>query len=130
MKLTTNEDPSVSKISEPIVMKIKKLWIKASIPCVSDNKIRRMISDYHSKYRNILKSRKKDNAKFKNECSEFKSHAYKILFDISSCKCRSFLVCSCARDRKISEKKQTFLTDQRTSKEMAIGGVDAAVSKK
>ena len=47
IKLTTNKDPSVSEISESIVMKIKDLWIKASIPCVSDNRIRRMISDYH-----------------------------------------------------------------------------------
>ena len=86
-------------------MKIKDLWIKASIPCVSNNRIGRMISDYHSKYRNILKSikAKKDNAKFKDKCSEFKSHAEKTLFDIFNCKCRSFLVCSCARDRKIPE---------------------------
>ena len=77
IKLTTYKDPSVSEISEPIVMKIKDLWMKASIPCVSDNIIRRMISDYHSKYRNILKSikGKKDNVKFKGKCSEFKSHA-------------------------------------------------------
>ena len=92
----------MSEISEPIVMKTKDLWIKASIPCVSDNRIRRMIFDYHSKYRNILKSikEKKDNAKFKDKCSEFKSHAD---ITISNCKCQSFLVCSCARDRKIPE---------------------------
>ena len=73
---------------------------------------------------------KKDNAKFKDKCSKFKSHADKTLFDISSCKCQSFLMCSCARDRKIPEREQTFLTDQRTSRKMAIGGVDAAVLKK
>ena len=72
-----------------------------------------MISQCHSKYRNILKSikEKKDNAKIKNKYSEFKSHADKTIFDISSCKCRSFLVCSSARDRKIPEREQTFLTD-------------------
>ena len=37
---------------------------------------------------------------------------------------------SCARDRKIPKKEQKFLTDQRTLRKMAIGGVDAAVSKK
>ena len=37
---------------------------------------------------------------------------------------------SCAGDRKIPEREQTFLTDQRTSRKMAIGGVDAAVAKK
>ena len=50
IKLTTNKDPSVSEVFELTVKKIKDLWIKASIPCVSDNRIRRMISDYHSKY--------------------------------------------------------------------------------
>ena len=59
---------------------------------------------------------KKDNAKFKDKCSEFKSHANKTFFDISSCKCLSFSVCSCARDRQTSEREQTFLTDPKTSK--------------
>ena len=39
IKLTTNKDPSLSEISEPIVIKIKDLWIKASILCVSNNRI-------------------------------------------------------------------------------------------
>ena len=39
-------------------------------------------------------------------------------------------MCSCTRDRKIPEREQTFLKDQRTSRKMTIGGVDAAVSKK
>ena len=92
IKLKTYNDPSVSEIFEPIVMKIKDLWIKASILCVSDNRIRRMISDYHSKYRNILKSikGKKDNPKFQDKCSEFKSHEDKTSFDISSCKSQFF----------------------------------------
>ena len=73
---------------------------------------------------------KKDNSKFKDKCSKFKRHKDKTLFNISSCTHQFFLVCSCARDRKLPEGKQKFLTDQRTSREMAIGGVDAAVSKK
>ena len=39
-------------------------------------------------------------------------------------------MCSCTRDRKIPEREQTFLKDQRTSRKMTIGGVDAPVSKK
>ena len=73
---------------------------------------------------------KKDNAKFKDKISEFKIHADKTFFDISRCKCQSLLVCSCARDKKIPEREKTFLIDRRTSRNMAIGGVDAAVSKK
>ena len=48
IKMTSYKDPSVSKISKVIVMKIKDLWIKGSIPCVSANRITRMISDYHA----------------------------------------------------------------------------------
>ena len=73
---------------------------------------------------------KKDNSKFKDKCSKFKRHNHKTLFNISSCTHQSFSVCSCARDRKIPEGKQKFLTDQRTSRKMAIARVDAAVSKK
>ena len=85
IKLTSNKDSSVSEISELIVIKIKDVWIKASILFVFDNRIRKMISDYHSNYINILKSVKgnKDNAKFKEKYSEFISYAYKTLFEIS-----------------------------------------------
>ena len=116
---------------EPIVIKTKDLWIKATIPCVSDNRIRKIISDYYSKYKNVLKSMKgkKDYAKFKNKCSKLKSHAAKTLCDISSCKCRTFSVFSCARDANIPEREQAFLTDERTSRKIAIGGVDAAALK-
>ena len=38
--------------------------------------------------------------------------------------------CVCARDRKIPEREKTFLIDQRILREVAIGGVDAAGSKK
>ena len=63
---------------------------------------------------------KKDNDKFKDKCSEYKSHANKTFFNIFSCKCLSFSVCSCARDRKTSEREQTVLTDQRTSKKWQL----------
>ena len=54
---------------------------------------------------------KKDNAKFKGKCCEFKNHADKTLFDISSCKCRSFSVCSCTRDKK-NPRKRTNVSDR------------------
>ena len=132
IKLTTNKDPSVSEISEPIVMKIKCLWNKASILCVFHNRIKNMISNYHIKYRSILRSMKgkKDNAKFKDQCSKFKSQADKTLLDMPTCKCRSFSTFSCARNRKILKTKPAFLTDQTTSKKMAILEVDTSVLKK
>ena len=41
---------------------------------------------------------KKNNAKFKDKCSEFKSHEDKTLFNISSCKC--VLVLEIEKSRK------------------------------
>ena len=81
-----------------------------------------MISDYHSKYRNISKliKEKKDNAKFKDKYNEFKSHENKTLFNVSSCKCRSFSVCSCARDRKIPEREQKFLQIKKRQKKRQL----------
>ena len=54
----------------------------------------------------------------------------KTLFDISSCKCKSFSKCNCERNRKIPEREQSFLTDQRTDRKMVIGNVDLAISRK
>ena len=45
IKLTTNKDPSVGKISELNVIKIKDLWIKASVPCVFNSRITKIIAD-------------------------------------------------------------------------------------
>ena len=90
-----------------------------------------MFTDYYSKHKSILKS--VTNKKFKNfdkKCAKFKSHAEKTLFDISCCKCKSFSNCNCDRSRKIPEREQSFLTDQRTVRKMVIGNVDLAVSRR
>ena len=80
---------------------------------MSDNRIKKMFTDYYSKYKSILKS--VTNKKFKNfdkKCAEFKSHAEKTLFDISCCKCKSFSNCNCERSRKIPEREQSFIKDK------------------
>ena len=131
IKQKSKKEPSVSEILDIIPEKIKFIWIKTSIPIVSDNRIKNMFTDYYSKYKSILKS--VTNKKFKNfdkKCAEFKSHAEKTLFDISCCKCKSFSNCNCERSRKIPEREQSFLKDQRTVRKMVIGNVDLAVSKR
>lgn len=132
LKQKSKKDPSVSEISKGVVNKIISLWEKASIPCVSNERVKKMITDYHQKYRNILKyiKSKKNNMHFKNKCENFKKTAENTLFDISACKCKSFINCTCLRKNKVPEGEQQFLQDQRSTRKMATGGVDRISSKK
>ncbi|KAK4884062.1 hypothetical protein RN001_000333 [Aquatica leii] len=51
----------------------------------------------------------------------------KTLFDISLCKCKDFLICKCKIKVPVAER--AFLTDQRTSRKMLIGGIDIKATK-
>uniref|UniRef100_A0A6P7FUT2 Uncharacterized protein LOC114334377 n=1 Tax=Diabrotica virgifera virgifera TaxID=50390 RepID=A0A6P7FUT2_DIAVI len=57
----------------------------------------------------------------------FRELAEKKLFDISLCKCKDFLSCSCTIKVPVLERE--FLTDQRTSRKMVIGRVDQKTTK-
>lgn len=46
------------------------------------------------------------------------------LFDIIACKCCNFQACSWQKNRKVSQKEQAFLPDQRGDRVGRIGGVD------
>lgn len=132
LKRNSNKDPSVSDISNVISRKLKDIWIKSSIPSVSQERVKKMIVDYHHKYRALLKHMKgrKESVPFKKKVDEFRSKAESTLFDISACKCRSFTDCDCERMRKVPKEEQLFLNDQRTTRKMAIGGVDTKSTKK
>lgn len=54
----------------------------------------------------------------------------KVLFDISSCKCKDFSKCDCPKDKKIPVNEQSFISDQRTTRKMIIGNVDTATTKR
>ena len=121
LKQETNKDPSVNDIAGIVCDKIKHIWDKTSIPYVSDNRIKRLIVDYHKKYKyTIVKQMKsrRDKPKFKEICEEFKNYAANTLFDICTCKCSDIFNCSCNRLRKVSEIEKNFLVDQRTVKKM------------
>ena len=91
-----------------------------------------MFSNYHKKYKNILKSinGRNNSAKFNEKSKEFKNQSNKTLFDISTCKCKLFSECNCVRERKVLKREQTFLADQRSSIKVTIGRVDTTVLKK
>ena len=58
----------------------------------------------------------------------FRESAVKNLFDISLCKCKDFLICTCKIKVPVAEK--VFLTDQRTFRRKVIGNIDIKASKK
>ena len=116
-----SNEATVFKISKIIIRKVMELWIKASIPTVSTNRAMYMLKVYHKKYMDIKKSIKKDGKKNKET---FVNDAKSTLFDISSCKCANFSSCKCVKTRKVPEIEQSFLTDQRTLRNMVMNSVD------
>ena len=132
LKQKTNKDPSVSEIVKLVVVKLKMIWKKASIPIVPDQRIESMLKNYHGKYCNILKPLKgrQDSNTFSAKVKDFKSEAQCTLFDIAACKCVLLSKCSCPKDRKVPKAEHAFILDQRTHRKMAIGGVDLKTSKR
>ena len=51
---TSAKEPTINEIS---ALKIENIWLRASIPVVSNTRILQMIEAYHDKYRNLLKSK-------------------------------------------------------------------------
>ena len=74
LKQKTNKDPSVSEIVKLVVVKLKIIWKKASIPIVSDQRIEAMLKNCHGKYRNLLKPLKgrQDSNAFSAKVKDFK----------------------------------------------------------
>ena len=115
-------------VCSPLIKDLKNLWQKSSICVVSDQQILHKVREYHSKYRNIMKRLKKDGKVNNSKMVVFfRESAEKKLFDISLCKCKDFLSCSCKDKVPVSERE--FLTDQRTSRKMVIGPVDQKATK-
>ena len=85
-----------------------------------------MLKNYHHKDRNILKSyqTRKDKKHYNLKLEKFKQEASK-LFDICTCKCKE-TVCHCCKTRKVTPQEMEFLNDQRSSRKMIIGKIDAA----
>lgn len=50
------------------------------------------------------------------------------LFDIAACQCEDLGACKCDRDMKVPQRERQFLMDQRTTREMQIGGIDRMVT--
>lgn len=124
-----NAEPAVSDINEILLGELKLLWVKASIPIISDQQIKSKLKDLHQKYRNLKKPMKSRNsANMHRKVEDFRDSLEKKLFDIASCKCSDYLLCKCKN--KIPTREHDFIEDQRHDRKMIIGSVDKVVTKK
>lgn len=122
----TNKEPTYKEIEDIVVAKMEEIWSKASIPIVQRKRVKAMLKAYHLKCKTILKSHPKIPQK---KLEEFR-HNIKILFDVSSCKCKNIDKYICPKHKKVPVREQNFLMDQRTTRRMVIGTVDIVTTKK
>ena len=54
----SKKDPSAKCISNELASEIEEIWNKASLPCVTETRIVKLIMDYHFKYRILQKQMK------------------------------------------------------------------------
>ena len=95
-------------------------------------RVLQLVRSYHDRYRKVLKSYKgrQNNKKYKSALNHFHVSSRERLFDIAACKCTDFAICHCDKVRKVPVHEQSFLTDQRTLRNMIIGEVDYIATNK
>ncbi|GBM25728.1 hypothetical protein AVEN_241997-1 [Araneus ventricosus] len=125
-----SKEPSSASVAAAVAKKVIDVWERASIPVVSLKRVIAMILSYSSKYKNVIKPAKSRNAQFlQSKLEKFKSDAAN-LFDICACKCQDLYSCNCEKKSKVPGREKQFLINQRTVREMAIGNVDMATTKR
>ncbi|CAH1968197.1 unnamed protein product [Acanthoscelides obtectus] len=126
LRLETAKEPVFAEIADIVTSTIENIWQTASIPTVTRTRIIQMLKAYHLKYKNLLKSVQRVS---EDKLERFR-HSGRLLFDISACKCKEFIKCTCPKDKKVPKQEQAFLIDQRTCRHMIIGGIDPIITKK
>lgn len=130
-KLESNRFPPFDDVARVVVQKVESIWSKASIPTTTSRNITRKLQYEVEKLKNIAKSFHRDFAreKFGIRKSQYLARTDN-LFDICSCQCQEVTKCSCPKEKKIPKLEHTFIQDQRTTRQMAIAGVDKVTTSK
>lgn len=142
---------SFTVVANTVAYQIEAHCSKASIPIVSHARVFQKVKKLHYRYYALRKSysREKDTAGKQTKYNYFIEQSSNTLFEISSCKCKMTLHCSCEKsfdkgicpspiivncsrpkDRKISPLETKFLYAQRHLRQGKIGTVDAKESQK
>ena len=132
---STKRLETVTAIADKVASRVEEIWIKASIPVVSHNRVSQMIRSFHDEYLKLLKHFKErhNEDKYNEKIKRFKEEGFLFetrLFDIGCCKCALDIKCNCEKTRKVPVAEQSFLIDQRSTRMMFISSVDKHLSKK
>lgn len=97
-----NRNLLVSETSEIVAQKVKEIWISASVPTVSHQRIVQLIKEYQKKRKDLLKPylQRKDVPSYKSKIEAFVRDSQR-LFDFAACKCVEFERCSCLKPNKV-----------------------------
>lgn len=131
-KQMSNKEPSFYEVAEAVSLRVENVWKKASLPIVSHARVLQMMRAYHDNYRSLLKPYKsrKNQPKYKDQLKKFENSSKSRLFDICTCKCKDFTKCVCEKNKKVPKLEIEFLNDQRTQRQMVIGNIDIAQTKR
>lgn len=83
--------------------KVQNIWVKASIPTISRQRIIALINKHHVRRRNILKKTKDKN--FDKNATNAQNE-WNCLFDVAACKCSNFNACFCMAESKVQYGNQ------------------------
>ena len=122
------EEPAASEVAKQVATALREIWIKSSIPTVSQQQILARVKKCHDSHRTLMKTDRK-RKDFKHKMKEFNAKNNNI-FDITACKCINFTSCSCSKDNIVPIEESPFLTYQRTTRKMFIQGIDFKTTKK
>ena len=111
----TVKEPSVANISQQLAAKVEQIWVKASIPTVSHDRVLQLIRGYHDKYVKLIKPPKARQASaiwYQTKLRCFRDECKNKLFDIAACNfvailqyC-AFSSCVCEKARKVLASEQ------------------------
>lgn len=106
---------------------VQEMWNKCNIPAATGtHSLGTRISKLYNKAMDINKynkSRKNYDTMVRSLNEEFDA-----LFDVCTCKCDSFIKCSCPIKVPVNERE--FLLDQRTARQMYVSTVDVPGTRK
>ena len=127
-----DKEPSFGDIADEVRSKLIVVWESASIPTVSEQRIRECLRNLHKKYttlKNLLKSKTTSQSNKDEKIAAFKEYCSE-LFNIAACKCVDLSRCSCPKEKKVPAVEHAFYLDQRGKRLMGIASVDVSETKR
>ena len=120
----SSKEPAFSVTCGKVTCSLVAVRETASIPIVSQKRIKDMVQDYHKQFKKFLYNYKaRTDKSFCKKQKKFQLQA-KNLYDIAACKCSDLTSCQCPAVKKVSREEHTFLLDQRSERKMCVSGID------